>query len=255
MYERVTQGGGTAKTGAGALLLDAWERAASERPAARALTLLGAGGAAAPDELPGLSAGQRDRCLLELRRTLFGSRIAAVVSCPACTEIVEFDFELDAICVSHPPADAPPGAIDVVVGDQTLRLRVPTAADLAAAGERASPDSARTALLEALLIEGPAGPPPPAEALGEDALASIDGALAAADPQADVSLGISCPACATWSECPFDAGAFLWSEIDDWATRLLWDIQALAAAYGWREADALALSPTRRRFYVEAARA
>jgi hypothetical protein len=236
-------------------LLDAWERAAVERPAARVLTLLHRTGAETFEELSGLSVGQRDRRLLELRRRLFGPTIAALVSCPACAETVELEFELDAILVPSAPADERPATVDVDVDGHTLRVRVPTAADLVAAGEQPTPESGRDALLAALLVPAADGAAPPAGALAEGAVALIDSALAAADPQADILLGASCPACDTSWESPFDVGAFLWSELDDWATRLMWEIQALAAAYGWREADALSLSPTRRRFYVEAAHA
>ena len=45
--------------------------------------------------------------------------------------------------------------------------------------------------------------------------------------------------------------ALLWSEIHAWARQLLRDVHALARAYGWREADILALSPTRRGIYLE----
>ena len=39
-----------------------------------------------------------------------------------------------------------------------------------------------------------------------------------------------------------------------WARRTLRDVHVLARAYGWREADVLALSPTRRQIYVELSR-
>ena len=35
------------------------------------------------------------------------------------------------------------------------------------------------------------------------------------------------------------------------AKRLLMDVHLLARAYGWSEAEVLALSPARRRFYLE----
>jgi hypothetical protein len=35
---------------------------------------------------------------------------------------------------------------------------------------------------------------------------------------------------------------------------MLYDVHALASAYGWREADVLAMSPMRRQVYLELAR-
>ena len=50
---------------------------------------------------------------------------------------------------------------------------------------------------------------------------------------------------------PLDVAAFFWTELNAWAVRLLREIHALASAYGWREADILALSPKRRDLYLE----
>ena len=75
--------------------------------------------------------------------------------------------------------------------------------------------------------------------------------MAAADPQADVELALSCPACGHAWPAAFDIASFLWTEVDAWARVLLHEIHALASAYGWREADILALSPRRRRAYLE----
>jgi hypothetical protein len=53
----------------------------------------------------------------------------------------------------------------------------------------------------------------------------------------------------------FDVADYLWQELHAWAKDVLRSVHALAVAYGWREADVLALSPTRRRIYLELARA
>jgi hypothetical protein len=51
----------------------------------------------------------------------------------------------------------------------------------------------------------------------------------------------------------FDIVSFFWAEIGAWAQRLLREVHALASAYGWREADILALSAWRRRQYLDLA--
>ena len=75
--------------------------------------------------------------------------------------------------------------------------------------------------------------------------------MADADPQADVRLAVTCPSCGTGWEVPFDAGSFLWSEVEAWARRTLLEVHQLAAAYGWSEAEVLALGPRRRQAYLE----
>jgi hypothetical protein len=87
--------------------------------------------------------------------------------------------------------------------------------------------------------------------LPADVLGAVEDQMAAADPQADVRLALSCPACGhQWQEV-FDIVSFLWGEVQAWALRLLREVHTLASAYGWSEADILALSPQRRQMYLE----
>jgi hypothetical protein len=82
--------------------------------------------------------------------------------------------------------------------------------------------------------------------------AAID-SLAAADPLADISLQLVCPACGHAWAVVFDIVDFLWRELEDWAVRTLRDVHDLARAYAWREADILNLSSLRRQLYLEMA--
>jgi hypothetical protein len=72
-----------------------------------------------------------------------------------------------------------------------------------------------------------------------------------ADPMADIHLALNCPSCEHKWMAPFDIVAFLWREISAAARRLLREVHTLASAYGWTESEILALSPVRRRAYLE----
>jgi hypothetical protein len=76
-------------------------------------------------------------------------------------------------------------------------------------------------------------------------------ALARVDPLAEIAFDFECPACGADFREGLDIAEFFWREIEVEARRLLIDVHTLASAYGWREADVLALSPARRAFYVE----
>jgi hypothetical protein len=71
------------------------------------------------------------------------------------------------------------------------------------------------------------------------------------DPQAEVQLDLTCPACQHHWLANFDVVTFLWSEIQTHTKRVLRDVHTLAKAYGWREADILSMSTVRRQFYLE----
>jgi hypothetical protein len=94
------------------------------------------------------------------------------------------------------------------------------------------------------------------EAVNPDVLTSAVSAeiaerIAAADPQAEIELALVCPSCEHRWSMVFDIATFLWKELHAWALQTLRDVHTLARSYGWREADVLALSPTRRQAYLE----
>lgn len=90
-------------------------------------------------------------------------------------------------------------------------------------------------------------------ALPAEVFEAVAASMEEADPQANVQLQMACWRCGDAWEAVFDIESFFWSEVQNWATRLLREVQQLARAYGWREADILAMSPRRRQFYLEMA--
>jgi hypothetical protein len=91
----------------------------------------------------------------------------------------------------------------------------------------------------------------PISALPAQVAAAIADCMGQADPQTDVQLDLTCPACGHDWRAPFDIVSYLWSEINAWAGRLLGEVHTLAFTYGWDEADILAMSSARRRRYLE----
>src|SRR5206468_2697731 len=90
----------------------------------------------------------------------------------------------------------------------------------------------------------------PARTLPEPAIEALAAALAELDPQADIRLPLTCPACARRWSVVFDAAEFLWREVDERAGALLDEVAALATAFGWAETEILALPEPRRRHYL-----
>jgi hypothetical protein len=89
------------------------------------------------------------------------------------------------------------------------------------------------------------------ERLPETLVAALSERMAQLDPQGDIQLALTCPACEHSWISPIDIVSFLWSEIESWAVRMLGDVHAIASTYGWREEDILALDPWRRQVYLE----
>jgi hypothetical protein len=231
-------------------LLDAWEQAQGHGPTVRALALLAAAGPpAAWEELSALPLGERDRRLLELREGMLGSRLEAVARCPGCGE--PLDVELD---TRELRAGAGTGAVEGELSQEglELRFRLLNSLDLLAAERCGGIEEARRRLAErCLLAARREGAPVAAADLAEEDVAALAEALAAADPGAELLLELRCPACGSdWWEI-LDVASFVWVEMEVQVRQLLREVHALARAYGWREADVLALSPRRRRLYLE----
>ncbi|MFB6893102.1 hypothetical protein ACFCX4_27750 [Kitasatospora sp. NPDC056327] len=260
-------------------LLATWEAGLTAGRTGRALLLhtVARPGAGA-EELLAVPLGERDAELFGLRAALFGDRLTVRVGCPGCPEEMEFAFDAGQLLGVDLPsgADLPSGTGQPAVpgtpegsgsstgagppSDGPLRVeldgwrvgfRPVTPADLAAA-EQAPADEARAVLLERCVLTAEhGGEPVTARQLPEPVQRRMAEAAAAADPCSDVRLNLSCPGCGRPSLAELDIASYLWEELDDWARATLLDVHLLAAAYGWSEPEVLALSPLRRRHYLE----
>lgn len=228
-------------------LLDAWEQGLGASPARRALGLLGAArpGASA-DELAGLTLGERDVALLELSVVLFGDRVEALGTCPACGAELDVSFDVSGLLGSLPQAGT--GGREVVFDRYAATVRPPTSADvLAVLGEGASEDAAARLMGRCVIPTGDTA----AEGAPEALLVLVAEEVAAADPAARIELGLACEDCGhCWADL-LDVASFVWSQVGAWARRTLRDVHLLARAYGWRETDILALTPRRRAAYLQ----
>ena len=217
-------------------MLDWWEEARSLSPIDRALRLLALFVDSSAEAIADWPIGRRDRALLTARAILLGPEIRATAACTECGAEVEAVFEARAITVDDPPAP------EAALADGT-RIRPATSRDLAIAA--ASPEP-RLALARACTLGS-------GIAWTDARVAEAGAALQALDPQADIRLELECGDCAARWTAPLFVEPFLWRELAAWARARFDEVDRLARAYGWRESEILALSPQRRRTYLELA--
>ena len=231
-------------------LLSVWERAVGQTPVERSLALLAAACPEhAPEDLARLSVGQRDRLLLTLREQTFGSRLVSRTRCQRCGEPLELTFDVSDICA---PETAAAAALTLQAGDYEVQFRLPNSLDLSAAADcHNMADGEQLLLARCLLRVTEDGRERVAAELPGPVREAVVRRMAEADPQADVQLALACPACGHHWLAVFDIVSYFWSEINAWAQRVLREVHTLAAAYGWREEDILAMSPLRRQIYLE----
>ncbi|MEV7866248.1 hypothetical protein AB0P17_09140 [Streptomyces sp. NPDC088124] len=235
-------------------LLATWEAGLAQHGSGRSLLLhRAARPGAATDTLLSLPVGEREADLFALRRALFGERMQVRAECGACGAAMEFDLDAAAFGARGPGRDGP---LRVTEGEWVVEFRLPTVADLAAAGAAADAAEARRLLVARCTVsavrDGQAVPPERlTELLPAGVQRRLAEAAAEADPAAEVTLNVSCPECGGATAAELDISSYLWAELDTWARDLLLDVHLLATAYGWSEPEILALSPLRRRYYLE----
>lgn len=233
--------------------LDAWERALAQGDVERPLTLLAAATGATREELARLPIGVRNEQLLALRGGVFGDEMNAVANCPNCGETLELSLRVSELLTQGGGGGA--ATRELRVNGFALTYRLPDTNDLLAAQKVRDAVTAREVLLERVVVnvalthEGTL----PAM-LDAHAVEALTAELERVDPLAVLRTHLVCPNCADEWDSMFEIAGYFWAELDAWAKRLLREVHALASAYGWSEADILALSPQRRRWYLEMVR-
>lgn len=232
-------------------LLNAWEMACGRSGSERSLWLLqAASGDQSLEQLAQLPIGERDARLLALRETVFGARLESVVRCPACGESLELSLHVSDLRV---PTPADPGESLTRRRDgYEIRFRLPNTEDLIALEACSDEAAGRRLLLERCIADARRDEGVlETDRIPEELVADIVQGMANADPQGQVELDLSCPACHDQWSSPVDIASYVWTETEQWARRTLREVDALAATYGWSEAEILGLSARRRQLYLD----
>lgn len=224
-------------------LLDLWEQGSALGPVERALALAGAAGADV-DALRHQSYGRTNDGVLAFRERQIGPDLAATASCPQCDSRVEFVVGVTDLRAQ--PECRAGGA--VAHGEYVVDWRPPTPADLLAAA--AAPHPGEALRRRCLAVAKESGEPADRGAVPADVLELAEAAMAEADPIAEVMVGLICPECGAEFESDLDLGSFVWAEIEARARRTLQEVDTLARAYGWTEAEVLGLTEARRSSYL-----
>ncbi|GAB3307672.1 hypothetical protein GCM10027451_15900 [Geodermatophilus aquaeductus] len=227
-----------------ASLLVAWERGRAEPALDRALTLLAVDTGRSVQEAAALDVGSRDARLATVLVRIVGSTAWAAVECGSCGE--RLDVPVDIAAVARFPAHEPGEVFQTRVGDSTVSFRLPTTADLAALPPE-DPVAARRSLLDRCI--GCTGDELP-DLVGQ----AVEAAMEVVAPGGAVDVAVRCTGCGAETAAVLDVPALLWAEVEAEAAALVEDVHALAAAYGWSEAEVLRLSARRRAAYLELVR-
>jgi hypothetical protein len=235
-------------------ILNIWEVGLRQHPVERAITILTiAGQQHSRDEVLAMSIGQRDAQLLIVRESTFGTHFAGYAECQRCQEALEVNFDADDIrAAAHSESGDEEQVFSVRHEDYKMTVRLPKNADLISIIRCHDVATARASLLERSITSVTyRGTGIGISELPDSMIAVVGDAIIARDPLAEIRLEMVCPSCDQRWFAIFDILTFLWQEITIRAKSILRDVGLLASAYGWSESDILAMSPVRRRLYLE----
>ena len=195
-----------------------------------------------------LTVGDREALLLHLRAALFGDRLSCVIDCPECGEAMDVDLLVSDLLL--PPYDEVSERHTIVLpaGRGEAEVRLVTGADQEAAARCGGGDAGLEELIGRCVLDvrGGDGTVPPL-VLAE----AVSDSLAGLDPQAEITVDAACPTCDEPISALMDASGILLAELTAGDDRLLREVDAIARAYHWSEAEILALDVRRRRRYLE----
>jgi hypothetical protein len=220
-------------------------REASGPLVARAIALAARLGG--PDDWGQLTVTDFEVLMLAIRSQTLGEDVDLGLACPGCRARVEIGFR--ASDYARGPAPRRPAAVTpdperpgwYRLGE--TRFRLPTAEDQAAVAGRAD---ATRALAERCL-----DPPRPQA----KARARVERAMAAMAPEVSRPIAGRCPECGAAVEAPLHVTRLVIGEMIRDTASLHEEIDLIARAYHWPEAEILALPRARRRAYAERIRA
>ncbi len=228
-------------------------------PLDRALTIVAA---LAPDkswdELLDMPVGEREALILAARARDFGPLMSCYAACPSCAEQWEYplhvtDFLARARAASE--REATGQRLHFCWGKYHISYRRPTSRDLSRAVSARDTESGRREILRALLVairkNGQFIDLERSDELPAPVWKTLGAELEARDPLLDAVIVMECATCGHVCRFSLDIAAFYWDELVRAGHALLAVVHTLASVYHWSEADILAMTAERRRWYLE----
>lgn len=207
-----------------------------------------------------LTCGDREALLLQLYRSTFGDALDCEFHCPepACREKLELTLSADELLLPKYAEWTPSYQMLVEDDGETydVRFRLPTGADQESVAGFAveDPERAASTLLarcieEVRRVSNGAAPLAP-----EHWPAAVERTLAkrleSLDPQAELNIRMTCPACGTEFSALLDAGIWLYEDTAQRFNQLYREVHWVAFHYHWSEREILSLTPAKRGLYL-----
>lgn len=204
-----------------------------------------------------LTVGDRDALLLHVRLMTIGNRIQATVTCPNphCQERMDLGLNVSDLLLP-PYANCREWYQETINADENkyeVCFRLPTGGDQEAVAKaaRTHPQAAAEALLRRCLKSEGNGNGSTTKQMPPEVFATLSARMAELDPQAELILQATCPACAHEFSTALDVSTFFFQELRGRIKHVYTEVHKLAFHYHWSENEIMTMTPTRRRVYLE----
>jgi hypothetical protein len=223
----------------------------------RCITRLGPHEPVTREAVRSLTVGDREALLLHLRRLTSGNRLRCLLTCPTpeCQEKLEIDVDVTDLLL--PPYGEPRQEHELTVTQAdgvatVVRFRLPTGADqeAAAVGTHTDVAAAVGLLLRQCVQSTTSADGNPVDALPEGLAEQLSGRMAELDPQAEITLHLTCPGCSATFSTIFDTASYLMQELKAGMRHLYREVHLLAYHYHWSATEILGMNAEKRRKFL-----
>jgi hypothetical protein len=194
-----------------------------------------------------LSVGDRVALILQLRKITFGEILYCMIQCPHCKENLSTDLPLNSLLIQPAAISNPQTLYPLELEGYTLKIRPLNGADLETIAANQTPNAAETLLRLAIVSSDPKLP----NVLSSTFQEQLGEKLSNLDPQADLTLNITCSLCNKTFQSLLDIEDFFFQEINSRLYQLEREIHWIAFNYHWDEKTILSLPLSKRKRYVE----
>lgn len=211
-----------------------------------------------------LTVGDRVALILQLRKITLGNILHCIIHCPNCAEKLSIDLPIDSILQPPNPNPQPTYTTNINSHDQqyALQIRPINGADLETLIQNPTPQPITAGddsgggvdvvlsekLLRACIVFSD---PPLPKTLSSQFQEQLSKKLSEIDPQADLTLNITCTLCSKTLQTTLDIEDFFFQEIASRYPQLEREIHWIALHYHWDEKTILSLPTSKRKRYVE----
>lgn len=220
----------------------------------KSLTRLGQIEKITPQLVRSLTIGDREALLLHLRRLTLGDSLQCLAICPSCKEKMDLDLKINDMLQPPYPHVQQSHEISINGDDKSyhVNFRLPNGGDQEEAASLATtdPNAGEHLILRRCVKHVMSENDELVDEIPATVATQLPAIMSELDPQAELTLNLSCPFCGKKFSKIFDTAAYLFQELHNKSRHLYKEAHLLAYYYHWSEAEIMGITSVKRQLYL-----